>query len=473
MQFNSTIFPLFFAAVYAVYLLLGARRFRAQNAWLLAASYVFYGYWDPRFLALLALSTAVDFVIGRRLEATEDQRARKRLVTLSVLVNLGVLGFFKYFGFFVDSTAALLETMGLPANVKTLEILLPVGISFYTFQTLSYTIDVYRRAMPATRDLLGFALFVSFFPQLVAGPIERASRLLPQIEAPRSVTATKVQAGLWLLVWGYFKKTVIADQAATIANPMFGGDWSTLTGLEPFTAVLAFTIHIYCDFSGYSDIARGLAKLMGFDFLLNFRLPYLATGPSDFWLRWHVSLSTWLRDYLYIPLGGNRGGTLVTYRNMFLVMALGGLWHGAAWPYVLWGSYHGVLLVLERLWLDARGLPTRRAFSLPGEWARIVMFWGPMLMGMAIVRCSSLEQFWHLLTHQSFELTPRAAAGLRHLALFTWPLVIVQLLQHTTRDLMVPLRLPLPGRIALLSALVLGMMVFGVRSPVEFFYFQF
>ena len=365
MQFNSTIFPLFFAAVYAIYLLMGSRRFRAQNAWLLASSYAFYGYWDPRFLALLALSTVVDYVIGRRLEATEDERARKRLVTLSVLVNLGVLGFFKYFGFFVESTAALLDTMGLPANVKTLEILLPVGISFYTFQTLSYTIDVYRRAMPATRDLLGFALFVSFFPQLVAGPIERASRLLPQILAPRTVTATKVQAGLWLLVWGYFKKTVIADQAAMIANPLFDGDWSTLTGLEPLTAVLAFTIHIYCDFSGYSDIARGLAKLMGFDFLLNFRLPYLATGPSDFWLRWHVSLSTWLRDYLYIPLGGNRGGTLLTYRNMFLVMALGGLWHGAAWPYVLWGSYHGVLLVLERLWLDARGLPTRRSFLPP------------------------------------------------------------------------------------------------------------
>ena len=473
MQFNSTIFPLFFAAVYAVYLLLGSRRFRAQNAWLLAASYVFYGYWDPRFLALLALSTVVDYVIGRRLEASEDERVRKRLVTLSVLVNLGVLGFFKYFGFFVDSTAALLETMGLPANVMTLEILLPVGISFYTFQTLSYTIDVYRRAMPATRDLLGFALFVSFFPQLVAGPIERASRLLPQILAPRTVTATKVQAGLWLLVWGYFKKTVIADQAAMIANPLFDGDWSTLTGLEPLTAVLAFTIHIYCDFSGYSDIARGLAKLMGFDFLLNFRLPYLATGPSDFWLRWHVSLSTWLRDYLYIPLGGNRGGTLLTYRNMFLVMALGGLWHGAAWPYVLWGSYHGVLLVLERLWLDARGLPTRRSFSLPGEWARIVLFWIPMLLGMAIVRCSSLEQFWHLITHQSFELTPRAVEGLRHLALFTWPLVIVQLLQHANRDLMVPLRLPLTGRVVLLSALVLGMMVFGVRSPVEFFYFQF
>lgn len=473
MQFNSWIFPLFFAVVYGVYLLLGKERYRVQNGWLLAASYVFYGYWDTRFLALLAISTLVDFGIGRRLSAAEDESKRKRLVTLSVLVNLGILGFFKYFGFFVQSTAKLLGELGFEANIRTLEILLPVGISFYTFQTLSYTIDVYRRRMPMANDLLSFGLFVSFFPQLVAGPIERASRLLPQIEAPREVTASKVQTGLWLVLWGYFKKTVIADQAALIANPMMDGDWASLHGLEPFTAVLAFTIHIYCDFSGYSDIARGLAKLMGFDFLLNFRLPYFATGPSDFWQRWHVSLSTWLRDYLYIPLGGNREGTLKAYRNMFLVMALGGLWHGAAWPYVLWGSYHGVLLVIERLWLDARGVPAKRTFSLLSEWIRIVLFWIPMLIGMAIVRCSSVEQFWHLFTHQSFELTGRAADGLRHLAIFTWPLVLMQLFQHGAKDLNVALRLPVPAKALLFALLILGMCVFGVREPYEFFYFQF
>ncbi|MDB4538678.1 MBOAT family protein, partial [bacterium] len=261
MQFNSWIFPLFFAVVYAVYLGLGPRRFRAQNGLLLGASYLFYGYWDARFLVLLGLSTVIDFLIGGRLEATEDERVRKRLVTLSVVINLGILGFFKYFDFFIDSTAELLAALGFSVHLPTLRVLLPVGISFYTFQTLSYTIDVYRRRMPATRDFLGFALFVSFFPQLVAGPIERAARLLPQIEAPREVTASKVQAGLWLLVWGYFKKTVIADQAALVSNPLFGGQWETLHGLEPFVAVLGFTIHIYCDFSGYSDIARGLAKL--------------------------------------------------------------------------------------------------------------------------------------------------------------------------------------------------------------------
>ncbi|MFT5732851.1 MAG: D-alanyl-lipoteichoic acid acyltransferase DltB (MBOAT superfamily) [Planctomycetota bacterium] len=475
MQFNSWVFPLFFAIVYAVYLALGSRRFRVQNAWLLAASYVFYGYWDPRFLALLALSTGIDFYIGRRLASSEDEKVRKRLVTLSVVVNLGILASFKYFGFFIDSAAVFLNAIGFEANMTTLKLVLPVGISFYTFQTLSYSIDVYRRRMPATNDLLGFGLFVSFFPQLVAGPIERASRLMPQIEAPRKITADKVQSGLWLIVWGYFKKTVIADQAALISNPLFAdGAWQNLHGLEPFVAVLGFTIHIYCDFSGYTDIARGLAKLLGFEFLLNFRLPYLATGPSDFWARWHVSLSTWLRDYLYIPLGGNRGSRFKTYRNMFLVMALGGLWHGAAWPYVLWGSYHGVLLVLERVILDVRSkVAHERDYGIVGEWVRIVLFWVPMLIGMAIVKCSSVEQFWHMMTHQSFELTETARAGLLTYAYFTWPLVVIQLAQHFSRDLLVPLRLPVVGRAMLFAAMILAMMVFGVRQPVEFFYFQF
>jgi len=473
MQFNSWIFPLFFAACYAVYLALGARRYRVQNAWLLGASYLFYGYWNWKFLALLALSTAVDFHIGRALARTDDERRRKRLVTASVLVNLGVLGFFKYFNFFLESTASLLREMGLEASPQTLQILLPVGISFYTFQTLSYTIDVYRRRMEPTDDLLGFALFVSFFPQLVAGPIERAVRLLPQIQAPRVINAERAQAGVWLVAWGYFKKTVVADQAQVVAAPLFAADASTLSGLEPFTAVLAFTIHIYCDFSGYSDIARGLAKLMGFEFMLNFKLPYFATGPSDFWSRWHVSLSTWLRDYLYIPLGGNRATRFGTYRNMFLVMALGGLWHGAAWPYVLWGSYHGVLLVLERAWIDLRGIDPKRALSPAAEWGRIVLFWVPTLVGMAIVRCRSVDQFVGLMSNQSFALTERAAEGLTHLAWCTWPLVIVQLAQHRTKDLLAPLRMPAPARGALLAALVLGMMLFGVREPTEFFYFQF
>ena len=284
-----------------------------------------------------------------------------------------------------------------------------------------------------------------------------------------------MQAGLWLICWGYFKKSVIADNAAGVANALFAdGAWQKLEGLEPLLAVLAFTIQIYCDFSGYSDIARGLAKLLGFEFLLNFKLPYLAAGPSDFWARWHISLSTWLRDYLYIPLGGNRGSAAKTYRNMFLVMALGGLWHGAAWPYILWGSYHGVLLVLERVILDARGqAPGKRDYGYFGEWFRIVLFWVPMLIGMAIVRCESVQQFWYLMTHQSFALPKGTLDGYMELLYFTWPLVAVQLAQHFSKDLLVPLRLPVIGRAALFTFMILGMLVFGVRDPVEFFYFQF
>ncbi|MEZ6015537.1 MAG: MBOAT family O-acyltransferase [Planctomycetota bacterium] len=399
-------------------------------------------------------------------------RARKRLLGVSVVSNLGMLGFFKYCGFFLDSTASLIRQMGFEPHLPTLALVLPVGISFYTFQTLSYTIDVYRRRMPATRDLLSFSLFVAFFPQLVAGPIERAKQLLPQIEAPRRITAGAVEAGLWLLVWGYFKKTVIADQAALVANPIFAG-WQGAHGLEPLLGVLGFTVHIYCDFSGYSDIARGLAKLMGFEFMLNFRLPYLATGPADFWRRWHVSLSTWLRDYLYVPLGGNRGGRWKLYRNLFTTMALGGLWHGAAWPYVLWGSYHGVLLVGERMWRDWRGGGSDEALTLVGEWTRIVLFWPLMLLGMAIVRCVSVTQFMTMFAAQSLELTPRAAKGFADLAFYTWPLVVMQLAQHVSRDLLVALRLPVVLRGLLVGALVLAMFVFGVREPVEFFYFQF
>jgi len=288
----------------------------------------------------------------------------------------------------------------------------------------------------------------------------------------RRVTAAGVEAGLWLIVWGYFKKTVIADQAALVANPIFAG-WESARGLEPLLGVLGFTVHIYCDFSGYSDIARGLAKLMGFEFTLNFRLPYLATGPADFWRRWHVSLSTWLRDYLYVPLGGNRGGRWSLYRNLFLTMALGGLWHGAAWPYVLWGSYHGLLLVGERMWRDFHGGARGEDYTTLGEWTRIVLFWPLMLIGMAIVRCESVPQFLTLWGAQSFELTPRAARGFGDLLFYTWPLVVMQLAQHFTRDLLVVLRLPVVLRGLLVGALVLAMFVFGVREPVEFFYFQF
>lgn len=281
---------------------------------------------------------------------------RRFFLALSVMVNLTMLGFFKYFNFFVDTFKSLVESvLGITPGGWVLDIILPVGISFFVFQTMSYTIDVYRGKMKATDSLIEVATYISFFPQLVAGPIERASHLLPQFQKPRTITGQDIRHGLWLIVWGLYQKMVIADNLSGIVDGTFSpysaaGPATAVPqdGLRLLIAVYAFAIQIYCDFAGYTDVARGTARLLGFDIMLNFNLPYFARNPSDFWRRWHISLSSWLRDYLYIPLGGNRHGTLQTYRNLMLTMVLGGLWHGAAWTFVLWGAFHGFILVVYR-----------------------------------------------------------------------------------------------------------------------------
>ncbi|MGE3672552.1 MAG: MBOAT family protein, partial [Polyangiaceae bacterium] len=321
MLFSSWQFALFFALVFTAYLAL-KRWLKLQNALLLVASYVFYGWWDWRFLGLILFSTGIDYFAARKISVSEDERTRKRWLMLSVISNLGLLAYFKYTNFFLDSLRSAFAQFGGSLPVGALDIILPVGISFYTFQSLSYTVDVYRKETRASTNFAEFALYVSFFPQLVAGPIERSSHFLPQVENPRKITPAGAEAGIFLIIWGLFKKLVIADNAALIANPIF--EHPTAHGASTLLlGALAFTIQIYGDFSGYSDMARGLSKLMGFDLMLNFMLPYFAQGPRDFWRRWHVSLSSWLRDYLYIPLGGNRGSTLKTYRNLFLTMLLG------------------------------------------------------------------------------------------------------------------------------------------------------
>ena len=341
MLFNSLIFLVFLAVVLVVYPRLTHRR---QNLFLLAASYVFYGYWDWRFLSLLLISTAVDFYVGRRLHRTEGRTRRRRWLAVSLIVNLGILGFFKYWGFFVDSAATVLEACGLQSHRPVLSIVLPVGISFYTFQTLSYTFDIYRRRLEPTDRFLDFALFVGFFPQLVAGPIERAVNLLPQITHPRTVTRRHWITGLNLILIGYLRKVAIADTLAPIVDQVFTAPGAHTCG-QLLTGVYAFCFQIYGDFAGYSDIARGVARLLGFELMVNFRAPYLSRTPAEFWRRWHISLSSWLRDYLYIALGGNRYGAWHTYRNLLLTMLLGGLWHGASWTFVAWGLVHGLYLV--------------------------------------------------------------------------------------------------------------------------------
>ena len=348
MLFNSYQFALFFATVLTAYSAGCHKRPRIQIVLLLASAYYFYACWNPKFLSLLIGSTIMDYACGLWVDRVDDPRRRQGVVALSMALNLGILGYFKYFHFFAESLQGLLALSGVSIPLEHLEVVLPIGISFYTFQSMSYVIDVYRRQIKPTRNLVEFATFVSFFPHLVAGPIMRPTTLLPQVASRRPFNLDQFYAGAYLIFWGLVKKVVVADNLALVVNELFGRSRSLDGGLA-LLAIYAFAFQIYADFSGYTDIARGVAKCLGFELALNFKLPYFATSPKDFWDRWHISLSHWLRDYLYISLGGSRRGTLLTYRNLMLTMILGGLWHGAAWTFVIWGLYQGVLLVSHRV----------------------------------------------------------------------------------------------------------------------------
>jgi alginate O-acetyltransferase complex protein AlgI len=343
MLFTQLEFPIFFVVVLVAAWV--CRTTTTRNSLLLAASYYFYAYWDYRFCGLLMLSTVVDYVVARAMEASESQSTRRRLLGVSLMVNLGVLAFFKYCNFFIESAAPLLESIGLSSS--TLPIILPVGISFYTFQTLSYTIDVYRRVIRPTDRFLDFATYVAFFPQLVAGPIVRARELLPQLSEVPGWSTRRFYGGAQMMLRGAVKKVLLADRLGEMVDVVFAGP-DLYSGTTVWIAVLAYTGQIYLDFSGYSDIAIGAAKMLGYRFPVNFKHPYLATSVANFWRRWHMTLSRWLRDYLYISIGGNRISAWVTYRNLLITMTLGGLWHGAAWTFVLWGIWHGVALAVER-----------------------------------------------------------------------------------------------------------------------------
>ena len=368
MLFTEPIFFLFFAAVFVA--AWSVRANRGRKLLLLAASYLFYAGWDWRFLSLIVLSTGVDYAVGRALapERRATAAGRRGLLVASLVVNLGILATFKYYGFFVESAAGLLHALGLGATARVPEIVLPVGISFYTFQTLSYTIDVYRGKLAPVRSVVDFALFVGFFPQLVAGPIVRAADFLPQLDERPRISDVAFRRHLTLFLVGFVKKACIADNVAPFADRVFDAP-GTFTALAIGTGVALYAAQIYCDFSGYSDMAIACAGLLGYRLPVNFRFPYLARSVADFWHRWHVSLSTWLRDYLYIPLGGSRGSRLATHRNLWLTMLLGGLWHGAAWTFVAWGALHAAALSAHREWGRWRGgrLDGRRSFpKLPG-----------------------------------------------------------------------------------------------------------
>jgi alginate O-acetyltransferase complex protein AlgI len=341
MLFNSIDFAIFLPIVFLLYWFATAKNLKLQNFLIVVVSYIFYGWWDWRFLSLILLSTLIDYSIGRKLGTEENHSKRKVLLWTSIFINLGFLGFFKYFNFFLDNFITAFSFFGSEIRASSLNIILPVGISFYTFQTLSYSIDVYKRKLAPTKDFLAFSAFVSFFPQLVAGPIERAAHLLPQFYKKRTFDYALAVDGMRQILWGLFKKIVIADNCAEFANLIFNNS-SDYSGSTLVLGALFFTFQIYGDFSGYSDIAIGTSRLFGFDLMQNFNYPYFSRDIAEFWRRWHISLSTWFRDYLYIPLGGSRGGTWKNLRNIFIIFIVSGLWHGANWTYIIWGALNAI-----------------------------------------------------------------------------------------------------------------------------------
>jgi len=341
MLFNSIDFAIFLPIVFILYWFVTNKNLKLQNFLIVAASYLFYGWWDYRFLSLILFSTIVDYTVGRKLRLEGNQTKRKILLWTSILVNLGFLGFFKYYNFFLDNFITAFSFFGAEIKANSLNIILPVGISFYTFQTLSYSIDVYKRKLEPTKDFIAFSAFVSFFPQLVAGPIERATHLLPQFYKKRNFDYSKAVDGMRQILWGLFKKIVIADNCAEYANQIFNNS-ADMNGSTLVLGALFFTFQIYGDFSGYSDIAIGTSRLFGFDLMQNFNFPYFSRDIAEFWRRWHISLSTWFRDYLYIPLGGSRGGTWMKVRNTFAIFIVSGFWHGANWTFIVWGALNAI-----------------------------------------------------------------------------------------------------------------------------------
>lgn len=341
MIFNSIDFAIFLPVVFILYWFVTNKNLKWQNFLIVTASYVFYGWWDWKFLSLIVFSTILDYVIGLRLRKENLEIKRKILLLTSITVNLGFLGFFKYYNFFLDNFISAFSFFGLEINPSSLNIILPVGISFYTFQTLSYSIDIYKRKLEPTTNFIAFAAFISFFPQLVAGPIERAKNLLPQFYNKRKFVYSKAVDGLRQILWGLFKKIVIADNCAVFADLIFNNS-SDYSGSALVLGAVFFTFQIYGDFSGYSDIAIGSSRLFGFNLKQNFAFPYFSRDIAEFWRRWHISLSTWFRDYLYIPLGGSRGGLWIKIRNVFIIFIVSGLWHGANWTFIAWGALNAV-----------------------------------------------------------------------------------------------------------------------------------
>ncbi|UPQ79287.1 MBOAT family protein [Flavobacterium azooxidireducens] len=393
MLFNSIDFAIFLPIVFILYWFVTNKNLKQQNLLIVLASYLFYGWWDWRFLSLILFSSIVDYVIGLQLLKQENITKRKILLWTSITVNLGFLGFFKYYNFFLDNFVSAFSFFGMEIKASSLSIILPVGISFYTFQTLSYSIDVYKRKLEPTKDFVAFSAFVSFFPQLVAGPIERATHLLPQFYKKRTFNYSIAVDGLRQILWGLFKKIVIADNCAEYANLIFNNS-SNYSGSTLALGALFFTFQIYGDFSGYSDIAIGTSRLFGFDLMKNFNFPYFSRDIAEFWRRWHISLSTWFRDYLYVPLGGSRGGTWMKVRNTFIIFIVSGFWHGANWTFIVWGVLNAIyflpLLLTNKNRNNLETVATGKLFANVNELGSILITFGLTVFAWIFFRAENI-----------------------------------------------------------------------------------
>ena len=410
MLFNSIEFLLFLPSVFILYWFVFNKNLKDQNLLILVSSYVFYGWWDYRFLSLIFLSTVVDYIIGLNIPKQDSEKKQKLLLWCSVLFNLSMLGVFKYFNFFINSWIDLFNYLGYEINsIWALNVILPIGISFYTFQTMSYTIDIYRKKLEPTKDFISFASFVSFFPQLVAGPIERASNLLPQILKKREFQYEQGIQGFRLIIWGMFKKVVLADSLAPIVDDTFS-NYQDFGGGTLWLGAIYFGLQIYCDFSGYSDIAIGTSKLFGFELMSNFKFPYFSRNIGEFWRRWHISLSTWFRDYLYIPLGGSKKGKLKSIRNIFVIFLVSGFWHGANWTFIVWGVFHSILFLPSFLFNTNRNytysiIGESSFFPTPKELLQVGATFLLVTIGWVFFRSESIDNSFKFLNQMFSDFT--------------------------------------------------------------------
>ena len=479
MLFCTVQYVLFLTAIFAIYWSLPSARARV---WLLlAASFFFYASWNKWLALLIGVTTVMDYLIARGMDAATSSRRRKWLLWLSLAMNLGVLVIFKYANFFLDSLKEAVQQFGASASLPVLSVMLPIGISFYTFEAINYTIDVYRGRIKAERDLGHFMIFILFFPHLVAGPIVRAKDFLPQIKRPKRWSWPRMSLGLWLIVLGTFKKLAIADRMAVFADPIFNDPAAYSSGAI-WLAVLAFALQIYCDFSGYSDIALGSAHLLGYKLMVNFRMPLFAPNIAEFWRRWHISLSTWLRDYLFIPLGGSRGSRWMTFRNLLIVMTIGGLWHGAAWNFVVWGALQGLLLISHKAfsnWCGRRPSLDHRLQSGPATALRIAVTFLVAMLSFAIFRATSLQQVGILFTrlivpaHGEPSLLPAACVGWTFLVVFIGHLLGTVMLRNRLSLWRRLLRVPPPAIGFGYAALLNVALLIAPAESKAFIYFQF